>query len=112
MRHGTSACTIPLARSLFFQYDYVSVDSVDKGAANPGELAIGRVRKVDDELVEVHWHAKTRASNTFAGVVAHVVAVAGRRRGGRCRQVSRTLRARAAIVAYEGRRLCALRNSE
>jgi hypothetical protein len=28
---------------------------VDNGAANPGELAIGRVRKVDDELVEDHW---------------------------------------------------------
>jgi hypothetical protein len=34
--------------------DYVIVDN---GAANPGELAIGRVRKVDEELVEVHWHA-------------------------------------------------------
>ena len=39
--------------------DYVIVDN---GAANPGELAIGRVRKVDDELVEVHWHALKDAS--------------------------------------------------
>jgi hypothetical protein len=39
--------------------DYVIVDN---GAANPGELAIGRVRKVDDQLVEVHWHALKDAS--------------------------------------------------
>jgi hypothetical protein len=35
---------------------------VDNGAANLGELAIGRMRKVDDELVEVHWHALKDAS--------------------------------------------------
>ncbi len=36
------------------EMDYVIVDN---GTANPGELAIGRVHNVDDELVEVHWHA-------------------------------------------------------
>ncbi len=43
---------------------------MDNGAANPGELAIGRVRRVDDELVAVQWHAlKSRQrSNTGAGV--------------------------------------------
>jgi hypothetical protein len=50
--------------------DYVIVDN---GAANPGELAIGRVRKVDDELVEVHWHAeRCERANTDADVVAHL----------------------------------------
>jgi hypothetical protein len=33
-----------------------------KTAPLTGELAIGRVRKVDDELVEVHWHALKDAS--------------------------------------------------
>jgi hypothetical protein len=41
------------------EYSYVIVDN---GAANPGELAIGRVHKVDDELVDVHWHALKDAS--------------------------------------------------
>jgi hypothetical protein len=41
------------------EYSYVIVDN---GAVNPGELAIGRVHKVDDELVEVHWHALKDAS--------------------------------------------------
>ena len=39
--------------------DYVIVDN---GAANPGELTIGRVHNVDDELVKVHWHALKDAS--------------------------------------------------
>ena len=41
------------------EMDYVIVDN---GAANPGELAIGRVHNVDDELVKVHWHALKDAS--------------------------------------------------
>ena len=39
--------------------DYVKVDN---GATKPGALAIGRVRKVDDELEEIHWHALRDAS--------------------------------------------------
>jgi hypothetical protein len=39
--------------------DYVIVDN---GAASPGELAIGHVCKVDEEPVEVHWHALRDAS--------------------------------------------------
>ena len=35
---------------------------VDNGAAIPGGRASGRVRRVDDELVEVHWHALNDAS--------------------------------------------------
>jgi hypothetical protein len=36
------------------EHDYVIVYN---GAAIPGELAIGRARKVDDELVKIPWHA-------------------------------------------------------
>ncbi len=53
------------------EYSYVIVDN---GAAHPGELDIGRVHKVDDELVEVHWHAlKDTSVPTPAGAVATCV---------------------------------------
>jgi hypothetical protein len=35
---------------------------VDNGAANPGELAVGRVRKLDSPLGEEHWQARVRSS--------------------------------------------------
>jgi hypothetical protein len=52
------------------EYSYVIVDN---GAANPGELAIGRVHKVDDELVDVRPLARAERrerSDTNAGVAA------------------------------------------
>ena len=53
------------------EYSYVIVDN---GAAYPGELAIGRVHKVDDELVGDHWHAlKDTSAPTPAGAVATCV---------------------------------------
>jgi hypothetical protein len=41
--------------------DYVIVDN---GAANPGELAIGRVRKVDEELVKAYYQPSRRSAET------------------------------------------------
>jgi hypothetical protein len=53
------------------EFSYVIVDN---GAAYPGELAIGRVHKVDDELVGEHWHAlKDTSAPTPAGAVATCV---------------------------------------